>query len=51
MVRLGWMGFRWGWWVCVGDGCVVSESVDSGWQELSENIWFLECDEHHKVEK
>ena len=31
----------WVWWVCVGDGWVVSESVDSGCHKLSENIWFV----------
>ena len=29
----------WAWWVCVGDGWVVSESVDTGCHKLLENIW------------
>ena len=38
------MGSWWVWWVlwvCVGDGWVVSGSVDSGSHKLSENVWFV----------
>ena len=31
----------WAWWVCVGDGWVVSESVDSGSRKLSKIVWFV----------
>ena len=33
----------------MGDGCVVSGSVDSGCQKLSENIWSV-WSKHHIVE-
>ena len=38
---VGRVGSGWVWEVCVGDGCVVSESMDSGCHELSENVWFV----------
>ena len=42
---------EWVWWVRVGDGSVVSRSVDSGCHNLSENIWFVWSKTCYKGEK